>query len=331
MQALQHRMVKVLPLLAEIDDLLSARSLNGTERRSPLARRVGAWLELPDAEGLAGADALLADLDAEIDRLETGAAGWDDLLQLRLARRLRNLVEVWLDCRVLRSDIATGETHQLRHVLSASYRGTPSGHTDFGMALRCALALVAVILLTCTFWIYSGWSYGVGAVQISSILCTVLAMMDNPTPALKKIFPLMLLAFGLALLYQFAILPMIDGFLPLAAALGLLLLPCGVLLSTPGTWFTGFQIGVNFIYMMTFSNQVHMNFSPFVGAGIASFIGVAAAGIAMATVRAVSAEQSAGRLLHAGWDVVIDVARGVRRADPDLMTARMLDRSSRVT
>ncbi|MXN17926.1 FUSC family protein [Pseudooceanicola sp. GBMRC 2024] len=318
MEALQHRMVMVLPLLSELGDLRAAR---GTAPEPPQLALVRDWLAAPESEALAGADALQARLNAPAD-----PGTWNGLLDQRLLARLSDLVALWTDCRLLRADIASGEVHALRRRLSARYRRASDLHTDYGMALLSALALVIVMGLGCTFWIWSGWSYAAGAVQMASILCSVLATIDNAVPVMKKVLGLMLLALALAFAYQFAILPMLDGFLPVAAALGLVLIPCGVLLAVPATWLTGFQISVNLIYMLTLKDQLSTNFDAFANAGLASLGGLILAMLTMAAMRSIGAERGARRLLRAGWDAVIEAATGPRRADPERIAARMLDR-----
>ncbi|MDK3016466.1 FUSC family protein [Pseudodonghicola flavimaris] len=327
MRALQQRMIAVLPLLSEIEDLLGALGRGGSH--APLTERVLEWLAFDAddaAEAQGEADALLAEIARLRQRLDDSAHSWDDLLALRLAGRLGELVEVWADCQVLRSDISSGETHALRRELATRHRQARALHVDYGMALRSALSVVIVVLVGCAFWIWSGWSYGAGIAQIGAILCCVLAAMDNATPVLRKVLSLMLFALAAAFLYKFALMPLIGSFYALVAALGLVLLPAGVLLAVPATWLMGFQISVNLIYMLMLDNQVSTDFSAFANASLATFGGLALAMITIATVRAVSAERSATRLLRSGWRAVSEVAAGSRRIDPELIAGRMTDR-----
>ncbi|WP_417279742.1 FUSC family protein [Celeribacter sp.] len=331
MAALQQRMIAVLPLLSEIEDLLAALGRDATTSvdRSTILERVVHWLT-PGAFDLSAAkaetDALLADINQDRAHLEEGARDWDVLLALRLTGRLKDLVEVWADCEVLRSDLSSGEAHTLRRTLATRHRQGRELHIDYGIALRSALSVVIVTLVGCGIWIWSGWSYGAGIAQIGTILCCVLAAMDNATPVLRKVVTLMLIALGAAFFYKFAIMPMVGSFYALAAALGLVLIPAGVLLAVPATWIMGFQVSVNLIYMLTLDNQVSTNFNAFANASLATFGGVALAMITLATVRAVSTEWSAARLLHSGWRAVADVASGTRRVDPELIAGRMTDR-----
>ncbi|GHH03379.1 hypothetical protein GCM10010961_41390 [Pseudodonghicola xiamenensis] len=254
------------------------------------------------------------------------ARDWGVLLALRLTGRLKALVEVWADCEVLRSDLSSGEAHTLRRNLATRHRQGRELHVDYGIALRSALSVVIVTLVGCGIWSWSGWSYGAGIPQIGSILCCVLAAMDNATPVLRKVLTFMLIALGAAFLYKFAIMPLVGSFYALAVALGFVLIPAGVLLAVPATWLMGFQISVNLIYMLTLDNHVTTDFNAFANASLATFDGVALAMMTLATVRAVSTEWSVARLLHSGWRVVADLASGTRRIDPELIAGRMTDR-----
>ncbi|MDX3806700.1 FUSC family protein [Bosea thiooxidans] len=327
MEVLQQRMVALLPLLSEIEGILSALRRNDVdENHSSLLERIARWTAASDNEAFAQTDALLGEIAREHDRLERRPITWSGLLALRLNKRQRDLVEVWQDCRTLRTDMTTGGAHGLSRVLSVGYRRPASLHTDYGMAILSAMAAVLAILITCAFWISTGWSNGGGAVQMVSILCCVLATLDDARPALRKVLQLVLMAIGAAFVYQFAILPALDGFFPLVAALGLFLVPVGILLATPARWLIGFQLSVNLIYMLTLHDRASSDFAAFANASLATLFGIFIAMMTLGTVRAVGAETSASRLLRAGWEAVIDAATGSRRVDPDAILQPMLDR-----
>ncbi|TCT39060.1 FUSC family protein [Martelella mediterranea] len=328
MQALQQRMVKVLPLLSEIADLHLALKKNGEmkDAQTSLLMEIHEWCAEKDETALNRAEQLRAAIAEERQRMEDNASGWNDLLWLRMTRRLADLVDVWADCQTLRLDMASGKAHRLRKELATQYRQSLNLHTDYGVAVLAATSVFILIVVASALWIYSGWTYGGSAVQIGAVLCCVLATMDNATPVLRKVFRLMLIAALTALVYQFAVMPLIDGFVPLIGALGLVLIPAGILLAAPASWLMGFQISVNLIYMLTLGNQMSTNFGAFANIILATFAGLGAATIIMATVRAVGSEQSARRILRSGWNVVIDATMNKRRLEPDFLVARMLDR-----
>ncbi|MBL3552584.1 FUSC family protein [Rhodovulum sulfidophilum] len=328
MGALQQRMIAVLPLLSEIEDLLNTLERNGPDvsGSAALTGKVLQWLDKETSATRDETDALLFDIDAEQRRLDDQPHSWEGLLRQRLTGKLRDLVEVWADCQSLRTDISSGETHELRQHLAARHRRARDLHTDYGAALRSAVSVFILIMVACAIWIWTGWTYGAGLAQFGSVFCCVLATMDNATPVLRKVAPLMLVAFVIALLYQFVFMPALGDFYALVALLGLVLIPAGVLMAVPATWMTGFQVSVNLIYMMTLGNQVSTDFTAFANASLSTFGALALATIIMSTVRAVSAEHSAMRLLRSGWRVVSQIAAGRRQVAPELIAGRMTDR-----
>ncbi|MBK1697982.1 FUSC family protein [Rhodovibrio salinarum] len=326
MNALQQRMVALLPLLSEIADIVSEldRSAEGRGREGILLERIATWISSSDEDVIAQADALLAEISQERTPREDRPR-WRDLLVVRLAKRLRDLVEVWRDCRLLRMDMAQGSTHALSQALSVGDRRPANLHSDYGMALLSACAVVVAILLSCSLWIATDWSYGSYAVQIASILCCVLATLDDARPALQKVMLYVAAAACITFVYEFAILPWIHGFVPLVLALGLFLIPVGILLAIPARWLMGFQLSVNLIYMLQLDERLRMDFVAFANVSLATLIGVAIATIVLATVRAIGAETSASRLLKSGWGMVIETARTPRRIDRETVLHRMTD------
>ncbi len=328
MVELERHMVAILPLLSEITDTLAVlrRDDPDFDARFPLVGRVSAWIDTTGTEALAHVDALVAELDACRAELEAEDETWPRLVALRLTKRLRNLVLVWRDCRILRLDMASGETHALSRQFTAGQRRSLKPHTDYRTAFSCALAAVIAIMIACTLWIATGWTYGWAAAQMTAILCSVLATLDDARPALSKILQLILIATLAVFVYQFAILPTLTGFLPLVGALGLYLIPCGILLATPARWLVGFQLSVNLIYMLTLNDRSNPDFVTFAGSSLGTVFGILIAKMTLSTARAVGAEHGARRLLQSAWRTVIDAASGARRPDPNAVVYRMVDR-----
>ncbi|WP_191833320.1 FUSC family protein [Pseudomonas fluorescens] len=327
MTSLQERMVALLPLLSEITDIVTAldRSEGGRGAEGQWLEDVSVWIDAYRAEAPGDAEYLLAEF-ARAQQIQGPAANWRSLISVRLAKRLYDLVNVWRDCHDLRSDMAVGTVHAL-HLKrrSAGQQRLVSLHTDYGMAALSAFAVVVAILLACALWVGSAWPYGGYAVQMASILCCVLATMDDAIPTLRKVLWMVIAALGVAFLYQFGILPMVDGFFPLVFALGLFLIPVGVLLATPARWLLGFQLSVNLVYMLQLHDRPSLDFIAFINTGLATVIGVIIAMMSLSTIRSVGAEASVRRLLHAGWGMIIEAAKPRPSGVGEIMMHRMLD------
>ncbi|HEP8940000.1 TPA: FUSC family protein [Pseudomonas aeruginosa] len=327
MTSLQERMVALLPLLSEITDIVTAldRSEGGRGVEGQWLEDVSVWIDAYRAEAPGDAEYLLAEF-ARAQQIQGPAANWRSLISVRLAKRLYDLVNVWRDCHDLRSDMAVGTVHALHLTRrSAGQQRLVSLHTDYGMAALSAFAVVVAILLACALWVGSAWPYGGYAVQMASILCCVLATMDDAIPTLRKVLWMVIAALGVAFLYQFGILPMVDGFFPLVFALGLFLIPVGVLLATPARWLLGFQLSVNLVYMLHLHDRPSLDFIAFINTGLATVIGVIIAMMSLSTIRSVGAEASVRRLLHAGWGMIIEAAKPRPSGVGEIMMHRMLD------
>nr|WP_180166527.1 FUSC family protein [Stenotrophomonas sp. SbOxS2]NYT99370.1 FUSC family protein [Stenotrophomonas sp. SbOxS2] len=326
MHALQARMVALLPLLSEIADMVASldQSPHGRGEQGPWLERVSEWAaHYHSDQGVAETGSLLAQLQALAQNPR--AADWRSLSAIRLAKRLRDLVEVWRDCHDLRVDLANGTKHPLSNVLGSGARTPVTLHTDYGMALLSAIAVVLAILISCALWIGTGWSYGLGAVQMASILCSVLATLDDAVPVIRKVLWMVLWATCAVFVYEFGILPALDGFLALVCALGLFLIPAGVLLAIPARWLLGFQLSVLLIYMLQLHDRPAQDFAAFANSSIATFVGIFIAIATIGTVRSVGAEASVRRLLHAGWNSIVTVATSRSSGVGEHMMHRMLD------
>ena len=89
-------------------------------------------------------------------------AGWIDISIAGLVARLRDLVDVMQDCRLLREAIADGrnpESLRLAFRLDALAVAVP--HRDHGLA--SGPARQRLVLACCVFWIATGWTDGASA------------------------------------------------------------------------------------------------------------------------------------------------------------------------
>ena len=108
LQRLRQHMLSLLPLLGSIEDRKLALNSNeeASARIAEICTRTARWLEAGGHDGQE-ADALRAALDEVRPALDADA-GWIDITVAGLVVRLRNLVDVMQDCRLLREAIADG-------------------------------------------------------------------------------------------------------------------------------------------------------------------------------------------------------------------------------
>ena len=153
-------------------------------------------------------------------------------------------------------------------------------HTDPGIALLSALAAAIAMGICAFFWIATAWPEGAGAVAFAAVACTLFASLDDPTPTIRNIATILALCIPIVIVYQFIILPAINGLVLLSAVLGFALIPAGLLLATPAYAPVGLALALGFCvemnlqtaYTADLATIINSN-SAFVLGGVAGLVG----------------------------------------------------------
>jgi len=95
------------------------------------------------------------------------------------------------------------------------------------LALLSAASAFGATMAACGLWIWNSWPEGFVAAQFAAICCSLFATLDNPSKTIGEAVVGILVALPIAAVYEFAILPSVDGF----ASLALVLLPMLALFS----------------------------------------------------------------------------------------------------
>ncbi len=317
-RSLQRRMVSLLPLLGELEDL--RRPL--IKLHTPKSKQA---LSLIARIGSRSADTMESSR-AKIDALTSSGApsSWEQLVLINVSRSLRDILRISDECRSLRESIKEENAPRAARRRFAAPDKMQGEHRDVGMALLSALA-VAICLATSTFfWIASGWFDGMTFAQISGVLCCLLAAMDDPVPAMRKFVEVTIGSVIAAFVYGFAILPMIDGFVPLVAALGLFLIPAGICLAVPSLAIIGMGLCINFPLLLTLQAHQTSDFVTFANTAIATILAMVWTIVVCGIFRSVSAETNAGRLSSVTRKHVAGIAAG-RHSDAHVTHDRVID------
>jgi uncharacterized membrane protein YccC len=199
-------------------------------------------------------------------------------------------------------------------------------HKDYGMAIYSALVAMLSTCIATSFWILTGWPQGSAAAMMAGVVCCLFAAMDDPTPAIRGFITASLGAVAAAFVLEFGVFPMLHSYWALAAALGMVLIPAGVLIAKPKTMLLGLAFGVNLPNMLSLQGRLSLDLETFLNSNTALIIGLVIACCTTALVRSVGAEWSAYRLLRAGWMDIAAVARRQKDGDVTGLLHRMLDR-----
>jgi uncharacterized membrane protein YccC len=324
---MQDRMSVLLPLIMAVEDRAEVlRTENGmTPEVTQVMLDVQTWLGDLDSTP-ADAQALQARLAALSPTLGHGCP-WRDLVLENLLDRLGQFIETIEDIRELRHVIESG-SRRLPPNLSGvtASRATAGLHQDRYLAFLAALAAVAAILGCCAMWIGLDWQEGSIAPLTAAIFCSFFATLDDPAPMIAVFIRYTFFSIPIVALYQFAVLPRIDGFPMLALALAPVLLGAGYMVANPKTSLRAFALILWVANGLALAETFSPDFAGFMNSDISQLVGLFAAMVATQLCRSVGADFSARRILRAGWREIAEVAETSRPVDRTELAVRMLDR-----
>jgi len=325
--ALQDQLAVLTPLASAVQDRLQA--LRDEDALTPhiaeLVEDVIAWLESPDIpEG--SARTLRARCRAAAPALDAGG-GWSDLLTASLCQRLAEFVDAYANSFELGrhlADPARSPSRRVRHLLAREARRPL--HRQHSTALLSAAGAAAALLTYCAVWIASGWPEGAATAAFAAIISCSFNSQDDPAPGIVKYLGFTVAALPLAALYLFVILPAVDGFTALAAALAPALLFMGYLQSNPARAPYALPMLACFIVAMGFLDRFTVDYARFFNVAFAQMGGVLVTIGAARLFRSVGADWSMRRILRQGWRELATLARSARSTDEIAWSHRMHDR-----
>jgi uncharacterized membrane protein YccC len=334
--ALQERLAAMVPLLSAVEDRLRALhqlgALDQSSRWRALLDQLTAWTGSRRNRAVTGADmALHAAIDA-LAPAPSRHAGWRELIEINLAARLHTLVNLCLEIQTLRRHIDAGVHGDLPEA-ARHQRGVPARalHLDRRLALISAFAAAMSVLVTCAFWIITGWPVGSGAPMMAAILSCFCATLDDPVPFVKDYLKYTLYSIPVSALYILVVLPAIHSFEMLALVCAPVFLVLGVVLSRP----TGFARGIPFLFgvagTLGMLDTANADMISFTNVTLAQVAGIATSVLIISMFRAVGSGWVARRLLEAGWRELARLGSGEQVASVPEFSARMVDRIGLLT
>lgn len=332
-RALQDQLSLLLPLGAAVDDRMTALREEGFTLPPPVATLIDdvrAWLTDPGSDSdvrHAEAESLIARC-AELEPIVNAAMPWQAMMMLSLLARLSSLIAAHRDARDLRDQI---ETHSRKPVTPRvaellQLRSDRALHRDYGGALRGAFGAMLTIIIGCALWIGSGSAEFSGSIMLAGVFLALFSAVDDPVGPLKGFMIGTTIASLVGLFYGYVIMPRLDGFPMLAAALAPMLLLGGALMASPRNAVIALAamlgLGSPVLLGATYINA----FAAFVNGAIAQIVGVWFAILMARLLQSAGAENAIRRTIRAGWADI--AARSDSRAAPDVRgwINRMLDR-----
>jgi uncharacterized membrane protein YccC len=198
-------------------------------------------------------------------------------------------------------------------------------YRDPALAFLSAASATTATLIACALWIETSWPEGFVAAQFAAIGCSLFATLDAPSEPIFAAIVGILVALPVAALYEFAILPGVDGF----ALLALVLTPAMLLFSYLQT-FERLE-GAAMVLAIAFSGGLALqesfvsNFASFANSNLAEIIGLLIGAATLLVFRTIDPVWNARRVLNSGWAVICELA-GPRTNVPGAWVLPMFDR-----
>jgi uncharacterized membrane protein YccC len=327
-RAFDRKIVALLPLVSAVEDRLTVlRRLGALDEKlsQPLAG-VYDWLGLK-APGDRGRAAELKEACVAATPAVGPQSSWADLVTVNLTVRLIELIDSWQACLDVAAYLADPKQTASADIRAAAEQiGPKAMHTDPGIALLSALAAAIAMGLCAFFWIATAWPEGAGAIAFAAVACTLFASLDDPTPTIRNIATLLALCIPIVIVYQFFVLPAIDGFVLLCVVLAFTLLPAGFLMAIPAYAPIGLALALAFCVEMSLQTSYTADLATILNSNSAFVFGGVAALVVTRLMRVVGTQTSARRLMQATYRDLGELADGRRLPTRDQWASRMLDR-----
>jgi uncharacterized membrane protein YccC len=244
-----------------------------------------------------------------------------------LLARLAELIESWQECLELAALTRNPSASVDRHLSALVKSGAAKSlHRDHGIAALSALTAGCAVMLVCVFWIATAWPDGAVAAGLAAVACSLFAAFDDPSPAMITLVTGIVMSIPLVAIYQFGILPAIDGYTALVVCLAPALIPIGIAMAIPKYTLVGLAFALGMSVLLALQPSYKANMAVFLNSATAVVIG-GCIGIAVTLLaRSIGAQTSARRLVRAGWRDLADLADQVLTPTRAEWASRMLDR-----
>lgn len=328
---LRLRMLMLLPVLSSIAEKLRAlRSYGGSLALdlelllNDISRAMWEGRDL-ERDAVNRLNRAIAQRDQAVD----SRSSFQALMIESLLMRLRDLVDIRQDCRLLQQQIARGDPKLLSPLAYQTEVGAADvRHRDVGGAALSTLTALACVGGICWFWIATSWPDGATAAMIASVVCCLFASQDNPVPTMRSFANWSIVAIVVTVIYLFAILPRAQDFEMLALALAPAFVFFGLLATKPTTVYASMALSLWSATLMALQENYSADFADVANSGLALLAGIWFVTIAFHLIRTAGAEWSAQRLLSASRTALAEAAEHRGDRDRARFAALMLDRLS---
>jgi uncharacterized membrane protein YccC len=199
-------------------------------------------------------------------------------------------------------------------------------HRDLGLAAFSGVVSAVALLGVCALWIVTAWPEGGGAASFVAIFCCLFATQDDPAPTVAALGRYLVFGIALAFVYQFLILPQVDGFVMLGAVLTPPMLAIGYVMAKPAHSIRGLGLAIGFGGGISPHTRYSADLADFLNGNLALVVGVVLAFAVQRLVRVIDAQWNGRRIARRGRRQVAALARARGPADRAEQLSLGLDR-----
>jgi uncharacterized membrane protein YccC len=316
----------ILPKASLVSRALAARQMIGPPSALLVTnlKEAAAILNEYSVGGQVATDAVLANLEAFSEMIDEEEQADSIELEQLVVRHVADLIRDLQEGGVLAAALTEEEAAQGISALLPANAGRPL-YRDQALALLSAASASGATLVACGLWIWNAWPEGFVAAQFAAICCTLFATLDNPSKTVGEAVIGILVALPIAAVYEFAILPNVDGF----ASLALVLLPMLALFSYLQT--NERLEGAAMILAIAFSGALALqesfasDFAVFVNSNLAEVCGPMIAIAMLLIFRTIDPVWNANRMIRSVWFSISTLDRS-EPAKSDAWLLQMFDR-----
>lgn len=324
-KALAERLAALLPLLSAVDDRL--HQLPGSDRSPALKGALSTARDWFEGDGLDafGLRALEAELRAAVPAA-TSSTGWTGLVEISLAERMSELAVAWHECLHLADALATAD-RDMSPTAARLVERSPilSLHVDQAVAAWSALNAALAVLVCGGLALWIQWPPATVGIGIAAVLTSLFAAFDDPTPIMRKMLVWTLVSIPIGAVYVFAILPLFDGFIPLAIVLFPVIAIPAALMTVPRHALRALSVLLVTTTVIGIQPSYHGDMEAFANLALSSSLGTTIALLLTQTIRVMEGQWVARRIVRSGWR---DLSALARRPPASVapFAMRMLDR-----
>lgn len=326
--ALEERLIILLPQITAVEDTLEA--LNHTEfytdELATVVRQVAHWAASIDAEKDLAKAATESDIAASIPTLNQESR-WEDLLIVCLGDRLLELMQTWQECLLLAAAVKEPIIHSDTDIAHLLGNARPRGlHTDKKLAFLSAIIASLTVIGIAAFATAIQWEGAPFTITVAAMCCSLFAVADDPTPSVRAFLIGTILVLPITLIYQFAILPAVDGFVMLAVVLFPVVSLLGLLSTYPKIMVSALSATVAFSAMLALGSNYVSDLPGVINNYFSFLLGPVFALIGLGLARVIPIHRAVDRIFLAGWKELAALTNMRSLPSANLWASRMLDR-----